>query len=258
MSDLRVEVVGPVLTATIDREERRNALSTDAMRGLLDAFAQAQADAAVRVVVVRGAGEKVFCSGADLGQMAPDSTGLEQHEGRGLLRDVVLAARRLPVPVVARVQGLCLAGGMGLLMGCDTAVASSSARFGLPEVNVGLWPFMVGALLARHVSPKHALDLMLTGERVDAESAARMGLVSRVLPDEGFDAAFDAYTARLAAAPPVAVRLGKAAWLSASEAPLEPALEAMQAQLSLLATSADAVEGVTAFLAKRTPVWSGR
>lgn len=258
MSDLRVEVEGPVLTATIDREERRNALSTDAMRGLLAALEQAAGDPQVRVVVVTGAGDAVFCSGADLARMAPDSTGLEQHEGRGLLRDVVLAMRRLPVPVVARVQGLCLAGGLGLMMGCDVALASERARFGLPEVNVGLWPFMVSALLERHLSPKHAMDLMLSGERLDAEAAHRVGLVSRVLPDDGFDAAVAAYVARLAAAPPVAVRLGKAAWLTASESPLEPALEAMQAQLSLLATSADAVEGVTAFLQKRPAVWTGR
>ena len=102
------------------------------------------------------------------------------------------------------------------------------------------------------------MDLMLSGERLDAEAAHRVGLVSRVLPDDGFDAAVAAYVARLAAAPPVAVRLGKAAWLTASESPLEPALEAMQAQLSLLATSADAVEGVTAFLQKRPAVWTGR
>jgi len=200
----------------------------------------------------------VFCSGADLAVMRNDATGLEQHEGRGLLREVVLAMARCPLPVVAEVQGLCLAGGVGLMLGCDVVLASSAARFGLPEVGLGLWPFMVSALLARHVSPKHAMDLMLSAERIDAEAAQRMGLVSRVLPAETFAGDAQAYAATLAARPPVAVRLGKAAFAAALETPLEPALEAMQAQLSLLTTTNDAAEGVSAFFEKRDPRWTGR
>ena len=255
MSELRVERDGGVLRLTIDREERRNSLSSEVMRGLLAAL-QDPGDA--RVVVVAGAGEKVFCSGADLGGMADDATGLEQHEGRGLLVDVVMTMRSCPVPVVARVQGLCLAGGMGLAMGCDLVFASSAARFGLPEVDRGLWPFMVSALLARHVSPKHALDLMLLADRIDAESAWGMGLVSRVLPAESFDEEFDQLVERLAAKAPVAVRLGKASFAAAPDMPLEPALEAMQAQLSLLATTKDVAEGIAAFFEKRPPRWTGR
>src|SRR5581483_4326868 len=156
------------------REERRNALSGEVLRGMLAALEE---PGDTRVFVVAGAGEKVFCSGADLAVMRNDATGLEQHEGRGLLREVVLAMARCPLPVVAEVQGLCLAGGVGLMLGCDVVLASSAARFGLPEVGLGLWPFMVSALLARHVSPKHAMDLMLSAERIDAEAAQRMGLV---------------------------------------------------------------------------------
>jgi enoyl-CoA hydratase len=258
VTDLRVEQQGAVLTLLIDREEKRNALSGDVLRGMLEAARSVQPDDDVRVVVVASAGEKVFCSGADLAVMTNDATGLEQHEGRGLLRDVVLAFRACPVPVVARVQGLCLAGGVGLAMGCDVVLASSAAQFGLPEVGLGLWPFMVSALLAHHVSPKHAMDLMLSAERIDAETAYRMGLVSRVLPADSFQNDAEAYVAKLAAAPPVAVRLGKAAWLTAEEAPLGPALEAMQAQLSLLTTTKDAAEGVAAFFEKRPPNYTGR
>ena len=258
MTDLRVESAGGVLRLTIDREDKRNALSGEVLRGLLDALRAVTVEGDVRVVLVTGAGEKVFCSGADLAVMANDSTGLEQHEGRGLLRDVVLAMRACPRPVVARVQGLCLAGGVGLMLGCDVALASSAAPFGLPEVGLGLWPFMVSALLARHVSPKHAMHLMLSAERIDAEAAYRMGLVSRVLPAESFDTDVDGYLAKLAAAPPAAVRLGKAAWLAAEETPLAPALDAMQAQLSLLTTTRDAAEGVAAFFDKRPPNYTGR
>jgi enoyl-CoA hydratase/carnithine racemase len=258
MPDLRVEADGNVLRLVIDREDKRNALSGDVLRGLLNAVRNVDASGDIRVVVVAAAGEKVFCSGADLAVMSNDATGLEQHEGRGLLRDVVLAFRACPVPVVARVQGLCLAGGVGLALGCDVVLASSAAKFGLPEVGLGLWPFMVSALLAHHISPKHAMHLMLSAERIDAQTAYEMGLVSRVYPAETFDADVDGFVDRLRVAPPVAVRLGKAAWATAEEAPLAPALEAMQAQLSLLTTTRDAAEGVAAFFEKRPPNYTGR
>jgi enoyl-CoA hydratase/carnithine racemase len=160
---------------------------------------------------------------------------------------------------VARVQGLCLAGGIGLAAGCDVVLASENAMFGMPEVERGLWPFMVSALLTRHMSPKHAMDYMLTGERFDARTAWQLGLVSRVLPAESFDADVDAYVGKVAAAAPVAVRLGKAAWVAAAETgPLPVALEAMQAQLSLVTTTRDVAEGIAAFFDKRPPQWTGR
>lgn len=254
-SHLRTELVGGVLSLTIDREAKRNALSAAAVDGLLAALLAPPDDA--RVVLVRSAGATVFCAGADLAVMAAEATGLERHEARGGLRRVVLAMRGCPLPVVARVQGLCLAGGVGLVMGCDVVLASDAAAFGLPEVDLGLWPFMVGALLARHVSPKVAMELMLSGRRVPAAEARDVGLVSRVVPAPDLDAEVDALCAALAAKPPVAVRLGKAAFAAAQETALAPALQAMQAQLSLLTQSADAAEGVAAFFAKRAPVWTG-
>jgi enoyl-CoA hydratase/carnithine racemase len=250
---------GGVLRLTINREHRRNALSAGVLRGLLDAVERASGNGAVRVVLVASAGERVFCSGADLAVMADEATGLEQHDARGLLARLVLAMGACPKPVVARVQGLCLAGGVGLAAGCDVVLASDAARWGLPEVDRGLWPFMVSALLARDVTPKHAVELMLSGERIDAHRAERIGLVSRVFPAETFDADVDAYVERLAAKAPVAVALGKAAWSAALQTPvLAVALEAMQAQLSLLTTTSDAAEGIAAFFEKRPPQWSGR
>jgi enoyl-CoA hydratase len=259
MTDLLVERAGDVVSLTINREDKRNALSRDVLQGLLDGVRTVAEDERVRAVVVRSAGEKVFCAGADLAVMSNDATGLEQHEGRGLLKDLVVAMRTCPKPIVARVQGLCLAGGIGLAAGCDVVLARETAQFGMPEVDRGLWPFMVSALLTRHVSPKHAMDYMLTGERFDARTAHAMGLVSRVLPDAGFDDAVDGYVAKLATAAPVAVRLGKAAWVAAAETTSLPAaLEAMQAQLSLLTTTKDVAEGVAAFFEKRPPNWTGR
>ncbi len=259
MSDLAVSRDGGVLRLHIDREAKRNALNGEVLRAMLAALrGVGGAEEAARVVLVTSAGQKVFCAGADLVQMAPDATGLQVHEGRGLLREVVLAMRACPLPVVAGVQGLCLAGGVGLVLGCDVVVASDAAAFGLPEVDLGLWPFMVSALLGRHVSPKRAMELMLSGRRVPAAEALEMGLLSRVVDPAALQAELEQLCAQLAAKPPVAVRLGKAAFHAALETPLTPALEAMQAQLSLLNTTEDAAEGVGAFLAKRTPVWKGR
>jgi enoyl-CoA hydratase/carnithine racemase len=258
-TDLEVGTAGGVHTLTINREDKRNALSATVMAGMLEAVRHAADDDTIRVIVVRSAGERIFCAGADLAVMAADATGLEQHDGRGLLAELVVAMRECPVPVVARVQGLCLAGGIGLASGCDIVLARESAAFGLPEIDRGLWPFMVSALLARHVSPKHAMDRMLSGDRFSADVAYQIGLVSRVFPDGSFDDDVDRYVTKLAAAPPVAVRLGKAAWVTATEGgPLPVALEALQAQLSLLTTTHDAAEGITAFFEKREPRWTGR
>jgi enoyl-CoA hydratase len=252
MGDLVVSHDGGVLRLHMDREEKRNALNGEVLRGMLAALTD-PGDA--RVVLITSAG-KVFCSGADLVQMAPDATGLEVHEGRGLLREVVLAMRDCPLPVVASVQGLCLAGGVGLVMGCDIVIAAEAAAFGLPEVDLGLWPFMVSALLGRHVSPKRAMEMMLSARRVPAAEALEMGLVSRVVSD--LPGETEALVAALADKPPVAVRMGKAAFRAAMESSLDAGLEAMQAQLSLLNTTYDTKEGVTAFLEKRKPVWQGR
>lgn len=254
MSDLAVTRDGAVLRLHIDRDAKRNALNAEVLQGMLGALREPDG---ARVVLLSSAG-KVFCSGFDLVQMAPDATGLEVHEGRGLLREVVLAMRDCPAPVVAGVQGPCLAGGVGLVLGCDLVLAADSATFGLPEIDLGLWPFMVGALLGRHASPKRAMEMMLSGRRVPAAEALDMGLLSRVVPAADLSAELEQLGAALASRPPVAVRLGKAAFRDAMESSLAAGLSAMQAQLSLANTTQDAAEGVSAFLQKRRPEWTGR
>lgn len=254
MSDLAVTRDGAVLRLHIDRDAKRNALNAEVLQAMLGALREPDG---ARVVLLSSAG-KVFCSGFDLVQMAPDATGLEVHEGRGLLREVVLAMRDCPAPVVAGVQGPCLAGGVGLVLGCDLVLAADSATFGLPEIDLGLWPFMVGALLGRHASPKRAMEMMLSGRRVPAAEALDMGLLSRVVPAVDLSAELEQLGAALASRPPVAVRLGKAAFRDAMESSLAAGLSAMQAQLSLANTTQDAAEGVSAFLQKRRPEWTGR
>lgn len=254
--ELLVSRAGATLRLTINRESRRNALSGAVLTGMRDALGEL--DDAVRAVLIDSVGEQVFCSGADLVAMAPGATGWELHASRGLLREVVLALRAAPVPVVARVQGLCLAGGVGLVLGADIVLASAAAQFGLPEVNLGLWPFMVSALLSRHCSPKQAMDLMCSGRRIPAASAEAMGLVSRVLAPGDLDAAVAELLQDIAGKPPLALRLGKAALHAVERPGLAEALSAMQAQLSLLTQTSDAAEGVAAFLAKRAPNYTGR
>lgn len=255
MSDLVISREGRVLRLHLDREPKRNALNAEILRGMLDALGDLQ-DA--RVVLVTSAGDKVFCAGADLVQMAPDATGLEVHESRGLIRELVLAMRACPVPVVAGVQGLCLAGGVAIVLGCDIVLAADSAAFGLPEVDLGIWPFMVSALLAVHVSPKRAMEMMLSARRVPAAEALEMGLISRIVPYDDILQESLALAESLSNKPPVAVRLGKQAFHDALESSLPAGLAAMQAQLSLLNSTEDASEGIGAFLQKRKPEWKGR
>jgi enoyl-CoA hydratase/carnithine racemase len=195
----------------------------------------------------------VFCAGADLAVMAGPP-----GETRGGVRRVAEAMRACPAPVVVRVQGLCLAGGVGVMLGADLAIAAESAQFGLPEVDRGLWPFMVSVLLAQHVSPKVAMDLMLTGRRVTAAEALAMGLVSRVVPDTALDDEVESVVAGLAAAAPVAVRQGKQSYWQLQDAGTSAALTAMQEQLNRLTQTADAAEGIAAFREHRAPRWQGR
>ena len=246
---------GLVLRLHLDREPKRNALNGEILGGMLAAV-QDPGDA--RAILITSAGDKVFCAGADLVQMAPDATGLEVHESRGLLRELVLAMQACPLPIVASVQGLCLAGGVAVLLGADIVLAADTAAIGLPEVDLGIWPFMVSALLGRHVSPKRAMEMMLSARRVPAAEALEMGLLSRVVPFDDLQRESLALAQSLAAKPPVAVRLGKRAFLDAMESSLPAGLAAMQAQLSLLNSTEDASEGIGAFLQKRTPQWKGR
>ena len=247
---------GPARWLTINRPERRNALSGDVLAGLVEGL---RVDDDARVVVLTGAGDRVFCAGADLAAGAAESTGLEQHEARGGLLTLFAAMAGCPLPVIARVNGLCLAGGVGVLLAADLAVAEESVEIGLPEVGIGLWPFMVSALLARHVSPKRALDLCMTGRRLPAAEAADWGLLSRVAPAGQLDATVEALCDELATKSPLTLRVGKQSWYAAAAGPsLDLALGHLQAQLSLLAQSKDAVEGVTAFFEKRPPEWTGR
>jgi enoyl-CoA hydratase/carnithine racemase len=256
------ELDGGVARVTINRPERRNAMSWEVMRGLRQVLAVAAQDPEVRVVVLAGAGDEAFCAGADLGKMTghddPEAGMLAVHEARGVLAEVFQALWQLGKPTVARVQGFALAGGFGLALACDMVVASERARFGAPEINVGLWPYMITVPMLRSMPPKQALELMLTGRRVEAPEALRLGFVTRVVAHDELDAAVSELAGALAAKSPAVMKLGRDAFYAVWDMAAPEALAHLHAMLSLTAQTEDAAEGIAAFLEKRPPIWRGR
>jgi enoyl-CoA hydratase/carnithine racemase len=260
MSELRRSLDAGVLTLTLDREAQRNALSGALIAQLLEALAQAETDPGVRVVVLTAAGARVFCAGADLAAgLGGEGEGfLATHEGRRRYGELLQALSGSSRPTVARVAGHALAGGLGLVCACDLALCADDVEFGTPEVNVGLFPYMVTAFLLKAVPPKHALEMVLTGRRVPAREAERLGLVNRAVPRDRLDAEVAALAATLAAKSPAVLRLGKRAMRRARDLPLESALELLASQLTINSLAEDAAEGISSFLEKRPPEWRGR
>ncbi len=254
--DLLYVVDNHVATITINREAQRNAISPVALTLFHEYLDQAQADEAVRVICITGAGKKAFCSGADLaGGLGgdDDSRGLFDRYARLISR---LAA--YPKPTVARVNGYCLAGGTGFMLGCDIVIAKASSKFGTPEVNVGLFPMMIGTLIFRNVPRKKAMEMIMLGEKLTADQALDMGLITRVVPDVDFDEAVQAVLSALVGKSPLGMRLGKAAFAAVEQMPLEEAVLYLGGKLAEVAATEDAREGIMAFLEKRSPQFTGK
>jgi enoyl-CoA hydratase/carnithine racemase len=255
--EVRYEVEGGTARLTIDREAARNALSPAVVEQLLEGLGRAEADAAVRCIVLTAAGARVFCAGGDLGGMSGDGF-LSAHDGRRAYGLLLQKFQQVKKPTVARVNGHALAGGLGLVLACDLAVASADAGFGTPEIDRGLFPMMVMALLQRHLGRKRALELVLTGERLTSARALEWGLVNRVVPAAELDVATKALADSLAGKSQAILALGRRAFFTAEDLPLGQAVEFLASQLSLNILADDAAEGVTAFLEKRPPKWSDR
>jgi len=254
---IRYEVVDGVATITIDDPERRNPLSIAEMISLSDAVVRSGVDPSVQVVVMTGAGDRAFSAGGDLHAGFVDDP-LSDHQERGALADLFRAMRRNPRPIVGRINGVALGGGFGVAAACDIVIASESARFGTPEIDLGLWPMMISAVLIPIVPQKALLEMMLTGGIVSAEEAVELGIVSRVVPDDRLDAEVDAVVEVLKSKSSAALALGKEAFYAAADMDFDTALDHLHVGLTAIAMTEDASEGVDAFLTKRTPQWKHR
>ncbi len=258
LSTVLYETREGVATVTLNRPERRNALNTTLLRELLSALGAARDDPEVRVVMLTGAGDRAFCAGADLGGIATGAGPVELHEERHLFVEVFLLITRMGKPVIGCINGHALAGGFGLALSCDLLVAADTATFGTPEINVGLWPMMIMAIIGRNLPPKRAMELYMTGERIDAPTAMSWGLVNRVVPlAEVRSVAWD-LARGLTGKSPLLMRLGRDAFFAIADLDLESALTLLHSQLTVLTLSEDAAEGTRAFLEKRRPNFTGR
>jgi enoyl-CoA hydratase len=242
----------------LDRPETRNALSDAVLDDLLDALAAAREDAMVRCVVIASTHPTTFSAGGDLTEFAAPAPLVEKHRGLDRFPRLFRALGELGKPSICAAGGHVLAGAMGLALACDLVVASEDATFGTPEIQVGLFPFMVSALAYRNLPRKKVNEMLLLGERIDAAEALRIGLVNRVVPAAELDAAVDDWAERLAAKSPVLLRLGKDAMYKQMDLGLGEALDLLQHSLSLAFATEDIQEGVRAFFEKREPRWTSR
>ncbi|HEU4657039.1 MAG TPA: enoyl-CoA hydratase-related protein [Capillimicrobium sp.] len=247
-----------VATITLDDPDTRNALSTELLDELIAGFERARDDEAVRCVVLASSHERTFSSGANLAGFGVDVPLVHKHAGTARFVALFQLIGQLGKPTIVKAGGHVLAGALGVALACDLIVASESASFGTPEINVGAFPFMIMALIYRNVPRKKTNELLLLGERIDAREAERIGIVNRVVPDDELDAAVDEWAAKLASKSPVIMRLGKDAMYRQQDMAFAEALDFLRAQLTIAQSTEDIVEGVTAFFEKREPVWKGR
>jgi len=243
---------------TINREASRNSISWAVMTAMREIVADVRSNPDVRVLVLTGAGEKAFSAGADLTGVAEGAGFTDLHHARGEMARLFVELWQMGKPTIARVRGYALAGGFGLALSCDMVIASDDAQFGTPEIDVGLWPYMITVPLMRSMPPKKALELMITGRRLSALEGEQIGFVNRVVPVDQLDAIVDELARTLASKPPAVMKLGRDAFYAVWDQSAENALHLLHPMLTLTTLTEDAKEGIAAFLEKRAPRWTGR
>jgi enoyl-CoA hydratase len=258
MANVLYEVADGVATITLDAPETRNALSNELLEELIEALEMARDDEGVRCVVLTSSHEKVFSAGGSLDQFAADVPLVHKHFATERFPQVFKLLAQLGKPSICAANGHVLAGSLGIALACDLIIAKDTAGFGTPEINVGIFPFMIMALIYRNVPRKKTNEMLLLGERLTAEEAREAGIVNKVVPAEEFDEAVADWAQKLAAKSPLMMRLGKDAMYRQLDMPFEEALDLLRSQLSLAFTTEDIQEGVTAFFEKREPKWTGR
>jgi len=247
-----------VATLTINRPKRRNAISLEMISLFHHYFDQAAADPTVKALCLSATGNKAFCAGADLGAEALGTdTSAADPPGPGKYAALLKRMLSFPKPIVARVNAPCLAGGIGLILACDIIIASETSFFQTPEVNVGIFPYMVGVLLAQNIPWKKILDMALTGRKVGAHEAESIGLISRCVKPEQLDQEVDKILADLCQKSPLGLRMGKEAFMRMKDMPVDEGLDYLCNTLLSAIKTKDAREGMLAFLQKRSPEFIG-
>jgi len=258
LEQVLVSVQGHVATVTLNRPEQRNPLSATMLRDLATAFRWCQQETEVRVVVLTGAGDRVFCAGADLNSFDGGMTDLERHRSRDLFVDLFTLMESLGKPIVGRINGHALAGGIGLACACDLLVSTDTATFGTPEINVGIWPFMIQAILSRNIPRKVLLEMEMLGDRWTATQLQGVGVINRVVPHDQLDGAVKEITDKLVRKSPVVMRLGRDSFYRQQDMEFRAALAYLHSQFTLVTLTEDSKEGIKAFFEKREPDFKGR
>jgi enoyl-CoA hydratase/carnithine racemase len=255
--DLLYEVKNQVAFLTINRESKRNAISQEIITAFLTYLDRIEQDESIRVVCLTGAGDKAFCSGADLGASLG---GAETDRLSGARNYASLLKRMVHFgkPLVAQVNGVCLAGGLGLMLACDIVLARKDIAFWTPEVNVGIFPMMVGALLMRQVGHKKAIEMVLTGRKVEAPEAEQIGLITRAVEPDRLVEETALVLNVLSSKSPIGLKLGKQAFQTMMDLPFDESLDYLCQALGRVIETEDAVEGIKAFIEKREPQFKGK
>jgi len=248
---------GHVATITLNRPDQRNPLSATMLRDLASAFRWCQADREVRVVVLTGAG-RVFCAGADLSSFDGETSGLDKFRSRDLFVDLFVLMSELGKPIVGRINGHALAGGLGLACSCDILVAVDTATFGTPEINVGIWPMMIQAILSRNIPRKVLLEMEMLGDRWTAMQLQSLGVINRVVSHELLDPTVTEIAEQIAKKSPVAMRLGRDSFYRHQDMDFRAALHYLHGQFLLVSQTEDSREGIKAFFEKREPDFKGQ